>query len=290
MKMRGCLVGVIIGFILSGVIVWLVSGFDFSVKGNRVGEIDINGTIVSSQETLKQIKEFRKESSIKAIVLRIDSPGGAVGPSQEIYREIRRTVKTKPVVASMGSVAASGGYYIASAASHIVANPGTLTGSIGVIIHLPNFHELFGKIGYQMTTIKSGKFKDVGNPAREMTPEEKELLQTTIDETYRQFVRDVASARNLPEEEVFRIADGRVIMGEKALELKLVDQLGNFEDAVNKAGELGKIVGEPEVQKAKKSRSSILDLLVGNDVSERLTGMLSDSSACVRYQLPEFIN
>jgi protease-4 len=288
MKMRGCLLGVVIGAILTGVIIWLVSGVDFSVKGNRVGEIDIKGTILNSQETLKQIKDFRKEASIKAIVLRIESPGGAVGPSQEIYREIRRTTQTKPVVVSMGSVAASGGYYIASAASHIVANPGTITGSIGVIIHLPNLQELFGKIGYQMTTIKSGKFKDIGNPARDMTPEEKELLQATIDETYRQFVRDVALARHLPEDQVRSFADGRIIMGEKALELKLVDQLGNFEDAVAKAGELGKIEGEPEVVKAKKSRHSLLDLLVGGDVSERVSDIIYDSSACVRYELPDF--
>jgi protease-4 len=288
MKLRGCLVGLIIGAVLTGAIIWLISGADLSVKGNRVGEIDINGTIISSQETLKQIKQFRKESSIKAIVLRIDSPGGAVGPSQEIYREIRRTIPNKPVVVSMGSVAASGGYYIASAASYIVANPGTLTGSIGVIIHLPNLHDLFGKIGYQTTTIKSGKFKDIGNPSRDITPEEKELLQETIDETYHQFVRDVASARNLPEEQVRAVADGRIIMGEKALELKLVDQLGNFEDAVSKAGELGKIEGEPEVEKAKKSRPSLLDLLVGSDASERINDLLHDSSAGVRYQLPEF--
>jgi len=148
MKMRGCLLGVVIGVLLTGVIVWLVSGVEFSVKGNRVGLIDVKGTIISSQDTLKQIKDFRKEASIKAIVLRIDSPGGSVGPSQEIYREIRRTAQSKPVVASLGSVAASGGYYIASAASYIVANPGTITGSIGVIIHFPNLRELFGKIGY----------------------------------------------------------------------------------------------------------------------------------------------
>ncbi len=290
MKIRGCLVGVVIGVVLTGLLVWLVSGADFSVRGNRVGEIEIKGTIMSSQDTLKQIMDFRKESAIKAIVLRIDSPGGAVGPSQEIYREIRRTVQSKPVVASLGSVAASGGYYIASAASHIVANPGTITGSIGVIIHVPNFRELFGKIGYQMTTIKSGQFKDIGNPAREMTPEEKQLLQTTIDETYGQFVRDVALARKLPEEDVRKIADGRIIMGEKAVELKLVDQLGNFEDAVIKAGELGMIQGEPEVEKAKKRKHSLLDLLIGGDVSEKLTGILDDSSACLRYELQEFSN
>ncbi|MGA2400120.1 MAG: signal peptide peptidase SppA [Syntrophobacteraceae bacterium] len=288
MKMRGCLLGFLIGVILVAVIAWLVSDVDFSVKGNRVGVIEIKGTILSSQDTLKQIKDFRKDSSIKAIVLRVDSPGGAVGPSQEIYREIRRTVQTKPVVASLGSVAASGGYYVASAASLIVANPGTITGSIGVIIHFPNLRELFGKIGYQMTTIKSGQFKDIGNPARDMTPEEKELLQATIDETYRQFVRDVAQARNLPEDDVRRVADGRIIMGEKALEIKLVDQLGNFEDAVAKAGELAKIEGEPDVVNAKKRKYSLLDLVLGSDVSERMSDIIYDSSACVRYELPDF--
>ncbi len=288
MKMRGCLLGVVLGVLLVAVIAWLVSDFDVSIKGNRVGLIEIKGTIISSQDTVKQIKDWRNDSTIKAIVIRIDSPGGAVGPSQEIYREIRRTIDSKPVVASMGSVAASGGYYIASAASHIVANPGTITGSIGVIIHFPNLRELFGKIGYQMTTIKSGQFKDIGNPARDMTPEEKELLQATIDETYRQFVRDVAKARNLPEDDVRKVADGRIIMGEKALEIKFVDQLGNFEDAVAKAGELAKIVGEPNVVNAKKSRLSLLDLIVGSDVSERMSDIVYESSACVRYQLPAF--
>jgi protease IV len=288
MKMRGCLLGVVIGVVLTGLIVWLVSDAEFSPKHNRVGLIELKGTIISSQDTLKQIKDFRKEASIKAIVLRIDSPGGAVGPSQEIYTEIRRTAQTKPVVASLGSVAASGGYYIASAASHIVSNPGTITGSIGVIIHFPNLQELFGKIGYQMITIKSGQFKDIGNPAREMTPEEKELLQATIDETYRQFVRDVALARNLPEDRVREVADGRIIMGEKALALKLVDQLGNFEDAVAKAGELGKIEGEPEVTKAKKNKLSLIDFVMGSDVGERMGDIIFDSSAFVRYQLQDF--
>ncbi len=288
MKMRGCLFGVLIGALLVTVLVWLVSGYEVSLKTNRVGLIELKGTIVDCRETLRQITDFRKNASIKAIVLRIDSPGGAVGPSQEIYREIRRTARSKPVVASMGSVAASGGYYIASAANHIVANPGTITGSIGVIIHLPNLQELFGKIGYQMTTIKSGQFKDIGNPAREMTPEEKELLQTTIDETYHQFVRDVALARNLPEEEVRKVADGRIIMGEKALELKLVDQLGNFEDAIAKAGELAKIQGEPEVVEAKKRKFSLLDLVLGSDASERVSDIIYDSSAYLGYRLPDF--
>lgn len=284
--MRGCLLGVVIGVLLVSAIVWLFSDFEISAKGNRVGLIDIKGTIINSQDTVRQIKDWRKDSTIKAIVIRIDSPGGAVGPSQEIYREIRRTIGTKPVVASMGSIAASGGYYIASASSYIVANPGTITGSIGVIINLPNLRELFAKIGYQMTTIKSGQFKDIGNVARDMTPEEKELVQATIDETYRQFVRDVAAGRNLSEDDVRKVADGRIIMGEKALEVKLVDQLGNFEDAVAKAGELAKISGEPNMVNAKKKKLSLLDIIAGSDVGDRVSDLIFDSSAFVRYQIP----
>lgn len=286
--MRGCLLGVIIGAVLVAMAAWLVSDISISTKGNRVGLIEIKGTIVSSQDTVKQLHDWRKDSSIKAVIVRIDSPGGAVGPSQEIYREIRRTIESKPVVVSMGSLAASGGYYIASAANYIVANPGTITGSIGVIIHFPNLRELFGKIGYQMTTIKSGQFKDIGNPARDMTPEEKELLQTTIDETYSQFVRDVAKARNIPEDDVRKFADGRIIMGEKALALKLVDQLGNFEDAVTKAAELAKIPGEPNLVSAKKKSLSLLELIAGNDVGDRLNDILYDTSSFVRYQIPDF--
>jgi protease-4 len=197
-------------------------------------------------------------------------------------------MKTKPVIASMGGVAASGGYYIACAANHIIANPGTITGSIGVIIYFPNLRELFEKIGYQMTTIKSGQFKDIGNPGREMTPQEKDLIQGTIMESYSQFVRDVASARNLPEDDVRKVADGRIILGEKARELKLIDQLGNYEDAVSKAAELGQIEGEPDVISGKKKKGSLMDFLLGNEASDRLNDLLFESSAFLRYQLPDF--
>ncbi len=287
--MRGCLITLLVLVVLAGVVGFLLSDFEISFKNNRIGVIEIKGTITGSMDTLKQIKEFRNDTAIRAILVRIDSPGGAVGPSQEIYREILRTVKTKPVVVSMGGVAASGGYYIASAASYIIANPGTITGSIGVIIYFPNLRELFDKIGYQMTTVKSGKFKDIGNPAREMTPEEKELLQNTINETYAQFVRDVAKARDLPEQDVRQVADGRIIMGEKARELKLVDGLGNFEDAVDKAAELGKIEGEPDLVYAKKKKFSVLDLVLGSDASDRLRDIVYDSMAPIRYQLPDIL-
>jgi protease-4 len=152
---------------------------------------------------------------------------------------------------------------------------------------LPNLKELFGKIGYEMTTIKSGQFKDIGNPAREITPEEKKLLQATIDETYHQFVRDVALARSLPEDHVRQVADGRIIMGEKAVELKLVDQLGNFEDAVAKAGELAKIEGEPEVVKPKRAKFSLLEFVLGSDASDKMSDIIYGSSAFLRYQLPQ---
>ena len=288
MKIRGCLTVLLVLILLAGIGVFLLSDFELTTKENRIGVVEIKGTITSSQETLKQLKEFRKDTSVKAILVRVDSPGGAIGPSQEIYTEIRRTIRTKPVVASMGGVAASGGYYIACAANHIVANPGTITGSIGVIIYFPNLRELFEKIGYQMTTIKSGQFKDIGNPGREMTPEEKALIQETINESYAQFVRDVAVGRSLPEDQVRLVADGRIIMGEKARDLKLLDQLGNFEDAVSKAAELGKIDGEPDLVYGKKKRRSLVDLLLGSEVGDRLNDIIYDSSAFLRYQLPDF--
>lgn len=289
MKMAsGCLVVVLVFVVLAGVAAFLMSDFELTVKNNRIGVVEIKGTIIGSQETVKQLKEFRKDSSVKAIVVRIESPGGAVGPSQEVYTEIRRTIQTKPVVASLGGVAASGGYYIASAASAIVANAGTITGSIGVIIYFPNLKELFEKIGYQMTTIKSGQFKDIGNPSRTMTPEEQSLIQDTINETYAQFVRDVAQARNLPQEQVKKVADGRIIMGEKALELKLIDQIGNYQDALDKAAELGKIEGEPEIIHGKKKSRSLMDLILGSEAGDRLNDIIYDSSAFLRYQLPDF--
>ncbi|MCE5334388.1 MAG: signal peptide peptidase SppA [Desulfobacteraceae bacterium] len=287
MKLRGCLITLLVLVVVAGAVLLALFDFEISGKNNKVGVIEIKGTITGSQDTLKQIKEYRKDSSIRAILVRIDSPGGAVGPSQEIYRELKRASEVKPVVASMGSVAASGGYYIACAANHVMANPGTITGSIGVIIHFPNLRELFDKIGYQMTTIKSGQFKDLGNPGREMTPEEEAVLQGMIDETYGQFVRDVSSARKLPEDDVRKIADGRIFVGEKARELKLIDQLGNFEDAVDKAAELGKIEGEPDVVYAKKSRKALVDFLFGSELSEKLQDMVFDSAAILRYQLPD---
>jgi protease IV len=222
-----------------------------------VGVIELNGLIATSEETIRQLTEFRRNSAVKAIVVRIDSPGGAVGASQEIYVEVRRTNEVKPVVVSMGSVAASGGLYAALGAERIIANPGTLTGSIGVIIKFANLKELFDKIGYQSEVIKSGRLKDIGSLDRSMLPEERQMLQEVIDSVHRQFIGAVVESRGLPEEQVAGFADGRIFSGQKAKELGLIDQLGNFTDAVKLASELGGIKTEapPLIYPAEKDFS-----------------------------------
>ncbi len=230
--------------------------------GQKIGIIPIQGPIMQSQNIVSQMVKFRKNKAIKAIVLRIDSPGGGVGPSQEIYREVRRTIKTKRVIVSMGSLAASGGYYVAAGADKIVASPGTITGSIGVIMQFVQLKELLKKIGISMEVLKSGEFKDIGSPHREMSDEEKELIQELIIDIQDQFVEAVAEGRNLPVETVREIADGRVFSGAKAKELGLVDVLGNFQDAVNLAKKETGIEGEVTLVYPKKAGLSIWDLIL----------------------------
>ncbi|MCD6586452.1 MAG: signal peptide peptidase SppA [Desulfobacteraceae bacterium] len=215
--------------------------------GEKVGIIELNGVITDSRQILEQIKDFRDNDSVKSIVIRIDSPGGAVGPSQEIYRAIRKTVEVKKVIASLGAIAASGGYYISAAADGIVANPGTITGSIGVILGYTNFEALFEKIGLSPVVIKSGEYKDIGSPVRKMTDAEKKLLQEFSDNVHTQFIDHVAEGRKLPSSQVRDIADGRIFSGEKAKNLGLVDRLGNLEDAIEWAGRLGGIKGDISV-------------------------------------------
>ena len=210
----------------------------FSTK-DGVGIIELKGLIVSSELVLQHLSELRNNPAVKAIVLRIDTPGGAVGAAQEIYEDVKRTNGVKPVVASMGSMGASGGYYAALGAHDIMANPGTMTGSIGVIVKFPNLEGLFDKIGYRSEVIKSGPMKDIGASDRPLTEEERALMQDLIDNVYNQFVRDTAEARSIPEDTIFKLADGRVYTGEQALELGLIDKLGNFTDAIGLAAELG---------------------------------------------------
>ena len=221
--------------------------------GPRIGVVQVKGAIgmgdggVDAEEILKQVRKFREDDGIKAVVVRIDSPGGSVGPSQEIHDELLKLAKRKTVVCSLGNVAASGGYYVAVACPRIVAAPGTLTASIGVISQFPNVKGLVERFSVKMETLKSGKLKDAGNPFRDMTPEDRAYWQALIDRVYRQFVDAVAAGRNLAAAEVRKIADGRVITGEEAKDLGLVDQLGNFYDAVELAKTEAKLSGEPNL-------------------------------------------
>ena len=228
--------------------------------GSRLALIRIEGPIMDSKDAVDEIKEYTKDKSIKAIVLRIDSPGGAVGPSQEIYEEVKKAVAKKKVIVSMGSVAASGGYYIAAPATKIIANPGTLTGSIGVIMEIPNIEGLMNKIGIKTEVIKSGRHKDIASAFRTMGKEEREILQGVMDNVHEQFMRAVAEGRKIKMEEVRKIADGRIFTGEQAKTNGLVDDLGTLEDAIKTAATLAGIKEEPVVV-SKKDKLSVIDLL-----------------------------
>jgi protease-4 len=230
---------------------------------NLVGIVEVTGIIYDSDTVIRQIKEFREDDTIKAILLRINSPGGTVGPAQEIYREIEKTVPVKKVVASMGTVAASGGYYIAAATDGIMANPGTITGSIGVIMSYTNYKELFEKIGLSSVVIKSGEYKDIGSPIREMTEVEQGILQNFVDGTKKQFVEAVAAGRDMPLDRATTLADGRIYTGEEARDNGLVDRLGNLEDAIAWTGELAGIEGEISTVYAREAEYSLLDILLG---------------------------
>jgi protease IV len=261
-----------------GVVTALFGDEDGLVGDEAVGIVEVKGVIVDGEETIRQLREMKQDERVKAVVLRVESPGGVVGPSQEIYSEVKKLAREKKVVVSMGSVAASGGYYVAAPATVIFANPGTMTGSIGVLMKFSNVEGLMDKVGMKAFTIKSGKFKDAGSPVRPMSPEERALLQGVIDNTHAQFVASVAEGRKLPIEQVRRIADGRILTGEQALALKLVDKLGTQQDAIEEAGRLAGIEGEPELVRPRKKKGQMLDLLV--QAAGRL-GALSQANAGV---------
>jgi len=203
-----------------------------SPRGDKlVAVIELTGMLESGKEIVEELYKQASDDKVKGIVLRINSPGGAVAPSQDIYGAVMKLKKKKPIVASMGALAASGGLYSAIGASKVYAQPGTLTGSIGVIMQLPNFTKIAEKIGFEMVTVKSGKFKDVGNSFREMTEEDRAFLEETIQRVHTDFVKAVAEGRNLSEQEVRTFADGRVIIGSQAKELKLIDAFGDVHDA-----------------------------------------------------------
>jgi len=267
--LTGCLV--LFGAFAVVAILAVAAGSDatseLSLAGAKVAVIPIEGEIVESRETLDTLRKYADNHSVKAIVIRINSPGGAIAPSQEIYSGIRRMRNSsgKPIVASLDSVAASGGFYIASACDEIVANPGSITGSIGVIMQWFDMKDLVSWAKLKPETITSGPMKDAGSPYRELTPAERQYFQAIVTQLHSQFVRDVATGRHgrIKYEEVARIADGRVFTGEEALKLKLVDELGSIDDAVRTAGKLAGIDGEPVRLWPKHREERLFDLLNG---------------------------
>jgi len=229
--------------------------------GPKVAVVEIEGIIVDGAAAVRELREHADNPSIKAVVLRVNSPGGVVAPTQEIFAAIQRARKAgKPVVASLGAVAASGGYYVAVAADRIYANPGTLTGSIGVVMQLANLEGLLKKVGVDYVVVKAGAYKDVGNFARTMSPEERKMLQALLDDVYSQFVEAVSEGRGLEKKDVLAFAEGRIYSGQQALALKMVDELGGFEEAVEAAGKLANISGRPKLVYPRK-KFSFRDLM-----------------------------
>ncbi|MEZ4846921.1 MAG: signal peptide peptidase SppA, partial [Bdellovibrionota bacterium] len=218
-----------------------------------------NGPIEETTEVIKDLKDYREDDHIKAIILRVDSPGGAVGSSQEVYDEVIKTKTIKPVIVSFGNVAASGGYYVAASATKIVSNPGTITGSIGVISQFFQVDDVLKKFNLKWEVIKSGPNKDIGSPLRSMTPEEKKLLQSMISDVYDQFVTAVSEGRNIDKSKVVEFADGRIFSGKKAKELGLVDELGGMEKAIEVAVSEAKITDEPDVIYPSKEKYKFLE-------------------------------
>jgi protease-4 len=272
MTRKGCLWGWLVG-VLAVLVVFLVTilaiesllgqRFSFPAYGPRVGLVRVEGAIYDPRQVLEDLESMSVDPGIAAVVLRIDSPGGGAAAAQEIYEYLLDMKASGTIlVASMGAVAASGGYYIACTADTILANPATITGSIGVLMSFTNFEELFDKVGMDFSIVKSGEYKDTGTWSRQMTREERELLQGTVDDIHGQFVEAVASSRGMAVDRVADVADGRVFSGRQALEAGLVDRLGTLEDAIELAGRMAGIEGTPRVQEpVRLERLTLMDLL-----------------------------
>lgn len=237
-------------------------GLEFG-SGEQIGVVEVVGPIMSSKGAVKQLRKYRDNELIRGIVVRVDSPGGAVAPSQEIMQAVARAAKKKPVAVSMGATAASGGYYVALGGSRIFANPGTVTGSIGVITQLFDVHEILGTVDVNVHTIKTGPYKDAGSPFRELTIEDEVHFRQLIDDIYDQFVEDIAEARKLDKQQVKDLADGRVFTGRQAKELALVDEIGSLQDAVDWVAKKAKIEGEPSLVYPPSESSLMNDLIRG---------------------------
>lgn len=226
-----------------------------------VGIATVSGVISDSESVIKDLKELEVNPSVKVLVVRVDSPGGVVGPSQEIHDEIKRIAEKKPVYISMGAVAASGGYYVSAGATKIYANPGTLTGSIGVLLKLSNMEKLLDKIGLQMFSLKSGVMKTAGDPTETLTPEQRKVLQSVIDDTHQQFIKAVSDGRKIPFKDAEILADGRIYTGKQAKDLKLVDTLGGLELAIKDAAKTAGITGVPVIVKPTPPKKNFMQLL-----------------------------
>ena len=252
----------------------LVSFMSLSKSRNKIAIIYINDVIADYIPYIKKINRAKNNDTIKAVVLVVDSPGGSVGASQEIYRALEKLREKKPLVVSMGNVAASGGYYISVPANVIYANPGTITGSIGVIIQHVNVNGLLNKIGVKMENIKSGKNKDILYPNNELTPEQKKLIEGTIKDVYDQFLNAIVKYRPIKKEELKKYADGRIFSGRQALKLKLVDKLGNVQDAIEEARKLaGLEKGNFEIIEIKEEKT-FLDELMGSQIKSKIENLL----------------
>jgi protease-4 len=252
--------GIFLFFLLVVVAAGFISSDSVSVSvGDKIGILEVEGPIGDARKLVEQIDDFRDHSHIKAVVVRINSPGGGVGPSQEIYSELKLLAAEKPVIISMGSVAASGGYYIAVAGERIFANPGTITGSIGVIMSFPNYQELMGKVGVHTETVKSGRFKDIGSSTRSFSVADRELLQRMIDDVHQQFVEAVSDGRNIPIDRLQPFVDGRIFSGRQAKEVGLIDELGTFTDAIKYAAKVSGLDEDPDLVYPEPEKLNFID-------------------------------
>lgn len=258
---------------------------DFGIGGvEKVAVLNIQGPILDPAEYLESLDQIRKNRAIKALVVRINSPGGAVGPSQEIYSELESMRNDLPVVASMGAVAASGGYYIACAADTIFANPGTITGSIGVVAQFLSYKDLLEWAKIDVEVIKSGDFKDVGSPLRTMKKEEIEYIQSLIMNVHNQFKSTVQISRKIDKSGINEISDGKIFSGEQALRLKLIDKLGNLSSAVKFAADKAGIVDEPQIINYPEKKSPLEELLFSKlNLTSRINGITSSSGFGLFY-------
>ena len=281
--------------VIAGLVLAVVTaGGGRSIKlGERIAVIPIDGVIGDDKKVLDEIREFRNDASVKGYVVAINSPGGNVGPSQSIYAELKRirAEDHKPVIATISSVGASGGYYVALGADSIYANPGAITGSIGVIMELPNVEPLMKKVGVEWNVVKSAEHKDIGSPFRAMTDSDRQILGAMVQDVYQQFVDVVSSERKVPREQVLPLADGRVLSGRQALQDKLIDRLGNFNDAVAAAGRMAGLGKTPKLLYPEEKKPTLMDVLLGRAAASAVSSIMqpieeATSTPHVKFQVP----